>query len=208
MVFAQRFPKQFDGIVAAAPAFAVPKAAIAEAHDTQLFAALARSNGLVSNGVPELARTFSDKDFGLVRDAVNRACDRGDGIEDGMVQDFAGCTAARVKPELAAKTCTAAKTDSCLSAGQVDTLTRSLAGPANKKGQALYSDWSWDPGIASPLWRMWKIGMAGAPMPAINVELGSPALSALFMTPAREVAGNPAAGWRSSLRSISIAMRL
>ena len=41
MVFAQRFPEQFDGIVAAAPAFAVPKAAIAEAWDTQAFAALA-----------------------------------------------------------------------------------------------------------------------------------------------------------------------
>src|ERR1700684_3999948 len=47
MVFAQRFPEQFDGIVAAAPAFAVPKAAIAEAWDTQAFAALATREGLV-----------------------------------------------------------------------------------------------------------------------------------------------------------------
>ncbi len=194
MVFAQRFPAQFDGIVASAPAFAVPKAAIAEAHDTQLFAALARSNGFMSNGLPNLARTFSDRDLGLVRDAVNRACDRDDGLEDGMVQDFRGCTAARVKPHLAARICPGVKADDCLSAGQVDALTRSLAGPVNKRGQALYADWPWDPGIASPLWRIWKIGMAGAPMPAINVELGSPALSGLFMTPPRDIAGTPAAG--------------
>lgn len=193
MVFAQRFPAQFDGIVASAPAFAVPKAAIAEAYDTQLFAALARSNGMVLNGLPDLARTFSDRDFGLVRDAVNRVCDRRDGVEDGMVQDFNACTTARVKPALDEKICTGAKTDDCLSAGQVDALTRSLAGPSNKRGQALYSDWPWDPGIATPQWRMWKIGMAGAPMPAINVELGSPALSGLFMTPPRDVAGSPAA---------------
>jgi feruloyl esterase len=41
MVFAQRFPDQFDGILAKAPAFAVPKAAIAEAWDTQSFAKIA-----------------------------------------------------------------------------------------------------------------------------------------------------------------------
>ncbi|MDB5722790.1 MAG: tannase/feruloyl esterase family alpha/beta hydrolase [Alphaproteobacteria bacterium] len=194
MVFAQRFPEQFDGIVASAPAFAVPKAAIAEAYDTQLFAALARSSGFLSNGVPDLARTFTDRDFGLVGDAINRACDRNDGLEDGMVQDFRACTAARVKPELAAKLCAGAKTDACLSAGQIDALTRSLAGPRNSTGQALYADWPWDPGIASPLWRIWKIGIVGAPMAAINVDLGSPALSALFLTPPREVGGSAAEG--------------
>ncbi|HEV7691716.1 MAG TPA: tannase/feruloyl esterase family alpha/beta hydrolase [Hyphomonadaceae bacterium] len=46
MEFAQRFPDQFDGIVAGAPAFAVPKAAVAEAYDTQVFSALATSMGL------------------------------------------------------------------------------------------------------------------------------------------------------------------
>src|SRR3982750_1942081 len=64
MVFAQRFPELFDGIVAAAPGFALPKAAIAEAWDTQAFVGLAKRAGLVdSSGAPIIARTFSDADF-------------------------------------------------------------------------------------------------------------------------------------------------
>ena len=60
MVFAQRFPELFDGIVASAPGFALPKAAIAEAWDTRAFADLARSMALVdTSGTPLIARTFS-----------------------------------------------------------------------------------------------------------------------------------------------------
>jgi pimeloyl-ACP methyl ester carboxylesterase len=71
MVFAQRYPDQFDGIVAAAPAFAVPKAAIAEAWDTQTFAALAAREGFTQkNGLPDLARALSDSDLALVAAAI------------------------------------------------------------------------------------------------------------------------------------------
>jgi hypothetical protein len=110
MVFAQRFPEQFDGIVAAAPAFAVPKAAIAEAWDTQAFAALAAHEGLKQkDGLPDLAGTFSDADLGIAADAVAKACDALDGVVDGMVQNLAECTTSRVRPALEARICSAAK---------------------------------------------------------------------------------------------------
>jgi hypothetical protein len=199
MVFAQRFPEQFDGIVAAAPAFAVPKAALAEAWDTQTFAALAKQEGLMQkNGLPDMARTFSDGDFGIVADAVAQACDADDGVTDGMVQDLARCTAARVRPALNAKICPGAKTVTCLSRDQVAALFRSLEGPRDSKNQPLYAEWPWDLGIGAKEWRIWKLGIPGS-MDAINVMLGSPALSALFVTPPVDVAGTPEASLRYQL---------
>jgi hypothetical protein len=191
MVFAQRFPEQFDGIWAGSPAFAVPKAAIAEAWDTQTFGTLATGEGLrQGNGLPDIAKAFSDADLGIAAAAVMNACDAADGAVDGMVQNLAQCTLARVRPELDARTCVGAKSASCLSRGQVDALVRSLGGPHDSKGRALYADWPWDVGIASPGWRIWKLGIPGA-MGAINVMLGSPALSGLFLTPPTDVADTP-----------------
>ena len=199
MVFAQRFPEQFDGIVAGSPAFAVPKAAIAEAWDTQTFAALAAGEGFKqSNGLPDIAKSFSDADLGIVAEVVTKACDAADGAVDGMVQNLGQCTTARVRPGLDARTCTGAKDATCLSREQVAALVRSLGGPHDSNGRALYADWPWDVGIASPGWRIWKLGIPGA-MDSINVALGSPALSALFVTPPADVADTPEANLRYQL---------
>jgi feruloyl esterase len=43
MVFAQRHPQEFDGIVAAAPGFSLPRAAVAEAWDVQQIASVVRA---------------------------------------------------------------------------------------------------------------------------------------------------------------------
>jgi len=199
MVFAQRFPEQFDGIVAAAPAFAVPKAAIAEVWDTQTFSALAVQEGMTQkNGLPDMARTFSEKDFAIVTEAVAKACDADDGVVDGMVQNVAQCTALRVRPAIDARTCAGAKTAGCLTHQQVDALFRSLGGPLDSKNRPLYAPWPWDLGIGTEQWRIWKLGIPGA-MDAINVMLGSPALSALFVTPPAVVAATPEANLRYQL---------
>jgi hypothetical protein len=202
MILAQRFPELFDGIVASAPAFDVPRAAIAEAWDTQAFAALARRAGLVDSAdTPLLNRTFSDGDLALVARAVVAACDDADGLADGIIGDFVACTTARVAPRLAAVTCAGAKTDACVTADQVETLKRVHAGPTNAKGEALYADWAWDAGIGAAGWRAWKLGSydgRGLPFP-INVFLGSPALSALFVTPPEPVPDDPRANLRYQL---------
>jgi hypothetical protein len=199
MVFAQRFPEQFDGIWAGSPAFAVPKAAVAEAWDTQTFATLAAAEGFrQSDGLPDIAKAFSDADLRIVAEAVTKACDAADGAVDGMVQNLSQCTTARVRPLLDASTCTGAKGPTCLSREQVEALVRSLGGPHDAKGHALYADWPWDVGIADTGWRIWKLGIPGA-MGAINVLLGSPALSGLFVTPPTDVADTPQANLRYQL---------
>jgi feruloyl esterase len=145
-----------------------------------------------------MAWAFSDADLRIVADAVAKACDAEDGVVDGMVQDVTHCTTARVRPALDARICAGAKTTGCLSRDQVDTLVRALAGPHNAKGHALYASWPWDVGLASPGWRVWKMGFAGS-MTSINVMLGSPALSGLFVTPPETVASTNEANLRYQL---------
>ena len=203
MIFAQRFPDHFDGIVATAPAFDVPRAAVAQAWDTQVFARLAREMDLVDESdEPLLHRTFSDEDLELVSEAVLDACDGLDGLVDGIVGDFAACTTERVRPELEKRTCTGDNARGCLLPAQVEALVDVQAGPVNRHGDALYSNWAWDAGIGGRTgdtfhtgWRMWKIGLyAGGFMRyPINVTLGSPALSALFTTPPQPVRDHPSA---------------
>jgi Tannase and feruloyl esterase len=199
MVFAQRFPEQFDGIVAGAPAFAVPKAAVAEAWDTQVFAALAKHMKLTNNsGLPDIARTFSQGDLKIVAETIAQVCDADDGIADGMVQNLFQCTTPRVRPALETHVCVHEKEATCLSREQVDTLVRSLDGPRNSKGESLYPGWPWDIGIADMGWRIWKLGMPGG-MESINVMLGSPAMSGLFVTPPATVAATSEANLRYQL---------
>ena len=199
MVFAQRFPEQFDGIVAGAPAFAVPKAAVAEAWDTQAFGALANHMKLANNsGLPDIARTFSQGDLKIVADTIEQVCDADDGIADGMVQNLFQCTTPRVRPALETHVCAHEKDAACLSREQVDALVRSLEGPRNSKGESLYAGWPWDVGIADMGWRIWKLGIPGG-MESINVMLGSPAMSGLFVTPPATVAATSEANLRYQL---------
>ena len=203
MIFAQRFPDKFDGIVATAPAFDVPRAAVAQAWDTQVFARLARQMDLVDEqDEPLIHRTFSDDDLAIVSDAVLEACDGLDGLVDGIVGDFNACTTERVRPELDRKTCTGDKSPDCLLPEQVDALVDIFAGPFNSQGEPLYSDWAWDAGIGGKVgetfyngWRMWKLGLydGGFMRYPINITLGSPALSALFITPPTPIPDNPSA---------------
>lgn len=190
MAFAQRYPDAFDGILVTAPGFSLPRAAIAEAWDTQSFAALNRQpDGKVP--FTGLSKAFSAADFALARTAILDACDDLDGLKDGIVADIARCTDARVLPQLTAKTCADAKTEACLSPAQVAALTRVVHGPRDSKGKALYSHWAWPSGIAAADWAMWKTGTPDGRVPALNVFLGGPALASVFMTPPVVIGGDP-----------------
>ncbi|MTV36994.1 tannase/feruloyl esterase family alpha/beta hydrolase [Duganella radicis] len=181
MVFAQRYPEEFDGIVAAAPGFSLPRAALAEAWDTQVFGELVKAPGATGFDVSRLHQAFSVGDYGLVRNAILAACDKDDGLEDGIVGDFTRCTDDKVLPQLRARLCQQDKAEGCLSSAQIAALQRSRQGPRDAKGRALYSDWGWAPGISDPGWRLWKTGFPN--MTALNVTLGARSLASVFTTP-------------------------
>ncbi|HZR82357.1 MAG TPA: prolipoprotein diacylglyceryl transferase family protein [Candidatus Binatia bacterium] len=180
-VAAERFPDFFDGIVAGAPGFDLPKAGIAEAWNTQAVAAIATAVG--ADGQPRLGDTFSDDDLALLQRALLDRCDGNDGLVDGVVDDLPAC---HFDPAVLA--CPGAKDATCLSLAQVAALARIFGGPRNSRGEALYSDFPWDGGIGDPgpiaSLRAWTLGRAGSPTnDALNVTLGAGILAFISMTP-------------------------
>jgi len=181
MVAASRQGERYDGILASAPGFNLPKAAVQHAWDVQAWRTVD----------PDIRRAFSPADLKLVGDRVLARCDALDLLVDGIVGDLARCQKVF---KLADLQCQAGKADGCLSAPQVAALQRSFDGPRNSRGQQLYSDWPFDPGIAAAGWRTWKLESAVAPwdrLPIIAV-VGAGSLAHIFTTPPTPVRGTPA----------------
>ena len=191
MAFAQRFPDEFDGIVAGAPGFSLPRAAVAEAWDTQAFGSLVEATGAKTFDPKLLPTSFSEAQFRNVREAILAACDADDGVQDGITANFESCTWPRVAKELNRRNCSTSKTDSCLSDAQINVLGRVHGGPKNSGDKSLYSDWPIDAGMGSDGWRIWKIGPATGGFPGINVAMGGPALAAIFTTPPTALNADP-----------------
>jgi feruloyl esterase len=191
MAFAQRYPDEFDGIVAAAPGFSLPRAAVAEAWNVQSIAALVPPRERMRNLPDHVADTFSDADLRLVSDAILSVCDADDGIKDGIIGDFMRCTDVRVRPVVEETACSGGKSPGCLSKDQLTALERIFAGARDGAGHSLYSDWQWDAGIAAPGWRIWELGSENHKIPALNIALGGASLAAVFTTPPTQVAADP-----------------
>jgi len=176
LVAAQRFPLAFDGVMSVAPAARVGTATISSVWETMAFSAIAPKD---VEGHPILSKAFSDGDLTLVANAVARVCDSKDGVKDGLIFNTKDC---HFDPtELV---CTHGKTDTCLSANQVAALKKVFAGPKNSRGEALYSDWPYDTGIAAPGWRMLKLGTSEtATTNSADVALMFSGLKGFFFTP-------------------------
>lgn len=176
MMFSQRYPDMFDGVVAVAPAMRVAEGAtIAAAWTVQQFMAVAPAG---ADGQPVLAKALSEAQLRRVANEVLERCDAADGLKDGLVQDSANC-----RIDAIALQCPAGSPD-CLSAGQAQALNKVMAGPRNASGRALYFGWAWDPGLADAGWRAWTLGTAQqGPPNARHVTLMAGALGHEFVTP-------------------------
>jgi len=184
LMFSQRYPDIFDGIVSGNPGMDLPKAAVAEAWDSQAFAAAARATTPFGN--PDLASSFTNAELAAVGNAILAECDAKDGLPDGMVFNPSAC---RFDPATLGPSGSGA-----LSAAQITALEKVFGGARNSQGDALYAGWFWDPGIAASGWRVWKIGPL-FPNPgntALNVTLGGGALPFIFTTPPNSATGGTA----------------
>ncbi len=77
LMAAEGLSSEYDGFLAGAPGFNLPKAAVQHAHDIQSFKGV--------NG--DVRKAFSREDISLVANAILGACDSLDGLADGMVLD-------------------------------------------------------------------------------------------------------------------------
>jgi feruloyl esterase len=112
---AQRFPGDFDGIVAGAPGLDWTGRA---AQAVRVAQATEKSEAV----------RLSAADARLLHTAVLDACDALDGVKDGIIENPKRCTF-----DPAALQCTATRTSSCLTAAQVQTATMLYAGRVNPK---------------------------------------------------------------------------
>jgi pimeloyl-ACP methyl ester carboxylesterase len=141
MVASQRYPSEFDGIVAGAPAMRTGHSNIGLACANYNFAQIAPKG---ESGKPDPAKAFSPSDRKLVAEAIVSACDANDGLKDGMIFNIRQC-----QFDPASLACSGTKTDACLAPGQVNTLAKAFAGPRNSRGTAVYSAFPWDSGVAA-----------------------------------------------------------
>jgi Tannase and feruloyl esterase len=139
---AQRFPEDYDGILAGAPAnffTHLLTKALADAQATTLDAA----SYIPSSKLPAIAR------------AVNAACDALDGVADGIVNDPRKC---HFDPAM--MLCKEGDSEKCLTAAQVTTLKKLYEGPNDGNGIKIFPGYL--PGAEEGRggWATWITGAA------------------------------------------------
>jgi hypothetical protein len=141
MLAAQRYPLEFDGVIAGAPNMRINYAVLGlDWVNVQLNQVAPRR----TNGQPVTREALSSTQKQAVIDGIRNACDANDGLRDGLVFNTSAC---RFDP----KTLVCGGTNSgagCLTAAQAAALERAFAGPRMKDGRQIYSAFPFDTGIA------------------------------------------------------------
>ena len=137
------------------------RAALAQLWGAQQWAPLAVPGATTqhplnpSARIPDLSGAFTQAERKLVADAVLVKCDALDGAKDGLVQATQACQSAfNLKTDVA--TCTGERNGQCLSAAQKTVIASVFAGGRTTDGQAIYSAFPVDPGLAGDNWGLWK----------------------------------------------------
>ena len=137
---AERYPEDFDGIIAGAPAN----------QWTHHF------TGFVWNEIAANEGKLTPEKLPAIEKAAIAACDELDGVKDGLIQDPRQC---RFNPSLLL--CHGAETADCLTQPQIDALKKIYAGPKNPRtGEQIYP--GYEPGTeAEPGgWALWILGLS------------------------------------------------
>ncbi len=117
---AQRYPGDFDGIIAGDPAFPGRLGAIANNWDARY---LLREDG---------SEVFTADKLVVLHAGVMKACDKLDGLTDGILMDPRACAFDPAK-----LTCKSVDQADCLTAEQVNAAKKLYGGPVNSQGVKL-----------------------------------------------------------------------
>lgn len=179
MVTASRLGDQYDGFIASAPGFNLPKAAVAQIWGAQQLATISATNttsGSPYYGLPDVTTSLSATDMALVGKKIIEKCDALDGVADNMVFDVKTCqTTFNIVTDV--PTCTSGSAvGTCLTNAQKLVLANMHAGAQNSSGSSLYNAFLWSEGISSSGWRTWKMNNSTNARDPLSVAF-------VFMTP-------------------------
>jgi feruloyl esterase len=148
LMAAQRFPEDFDAIVAGAPVYNMVHLNVSQ---------VAVQVGMLRNA----SSLVSPEQRTLVANAVIAACDQRDGVKDGIIGEPRACT---FDPVVLACKAGASSTD-CLTAAQVENARSAYAPVTTKNGAPVYPGRS--PGFESG----WRIPTPGAPINPLFADM-------------------------------------
>ncbi|WP_066337941.1 tannase/feruloyl esterase family alpha/beta hydrolase [Azohydromonas lata] len=179
-VAAARHPDWYDGYLAGAPGFNLPKAAVASIWGGQRYASLAAApNDPATPAGLETAFTLAERQ--LVGRAVLAKCDALDGAADGLVQDTAACQAAFNLARDVPSCGSGGRDGSCLSDAQKTVVASIFAGATTSTGAPIYTSFPWDSGIAGSGIASWEF--------ASPLQRDAGAVAFIFNTPPQAAAG-------------------
>ena len=156
---AQRYPDDYNGIIAAAPALSITRALVA--FEWNQHSSLVDPAGhLPARKIPAIAT------------AVVEACDARDGVKDGVVDNPPAC-----RFKAASLRCSAAETDSCLTDPQVAALQKIYDGPRTSAGRQIYPGFPPGGELGPGGWAMWITGeKPGTSLESLFSTQGAPNL--------------------------------
>ena len=138
MVEAQRFPRDFDGIIAGAPVYD-------ETGDGILFVLWGPFANLDEDG----NHILDAKKLPMIREAVLEQCDARDGLADGILQDPRLCNWQPSEIQ-----CRRGRDgDKCLTAAEIEVVNKIYSGATDAKGEPWYfgmsrgSEYTWTPEV-------------------------------------------------------------
>lgn len=146
---AQRYPADFDGVVAGAPVFDYQRLNTTHVWMAQQIFADDFAGNLAfdkdGDGEPESLTKWY-----MLRDAVMAKCDAVDGLADGLIDDPRRCDFDPAT-DLAQHMCPAgADADDCFTGRQIETIAAIYRGPHDRSGERIFkgmdlgSEWNWD----------------------------------------------------------------
>ena len=139
---AQRFPGDYDGIIAGAPA---------NYWTHLLTTAITNSKALLADP----ASYIPPSKVPAIEAATLEACDALDGVKDGVIDNPAQCHFAASK-----LLCSGPESDSCLTAPQVAALQTLYDGPKTSKGEQIFPGYSPGGESGNGGWALWITGPA------------------------------------------------
>jgi feruloyl esterase len=120
LMSAQRYPEDFDGIIAGAPAY------------NQIYISAWRMHLLMTALTSPLQALPAEK-LRLLSDAVLGKCDLNDGVKDGLIENPRNCNF-----DPSALTCNGAETAICLTTQQLETVNAAYTQMRKSNGELIY----------------------------------------------------------------------